>query len=293
MGESIKNIFIYPNIYKKETDSFIKEIVVYFATRHESLMFSSDLKGFSDFIPSEFFYSNEEIEKKAEMVISLGGDGTLLAAARFFETKEIPILGINLGRLGFLTEFSYDQAIQDMGKILDGKFNTSKRMRLQATLKRKKSTENFTILNDAVIAKGGKSRTIEVNIKVNGEYMSRYHADGVIFSTPTGSTAYNLSSDGPIIYPTSEAMIVNPICPHTIAIRPVILPEDDEIECEILNADIYMHEEVYLTLDGQVPVLLEMGDKVIVKKSIYPVYIISNENHSFYTILRSKLGWVG
>lgn len=256
-------------------------------------MFSNSIKGFSEEIPNELLYSDQEILKKAEIVISLGGDGTLLSTARFFENKEIPILGINLGRLGFITEFSFDQAFQKMDQILAGNFNTTRRMRLYAGLKRKNKIKDYFILNDAVIAKGGKSRTIEIYLKVSGEYLSRYHADGVIFASPTGSTAYNLSSDGPIIYPTSEAMIVNPICPHTIAIRPLILPADAVIECEIGNLNNQFPEEVYLTLDGQVSVLLESGDKVIIKKSEYPVHIISNENHSFYTILRSKLGWVG
>jgi NAD+ kinase len=256
-------------------------------------MFQNELKHFSKEIPEELLYTDEEILKKAQLVISLGGDGTLLATSRFFSQKEIPILGINLGRLGFLTEFSFDQALQKMDEILSGKFVTTRRMRLEACLITPHDKKYFTVLNDAVVAKGGKSRTIEIDLQVSGEYFSRYHADGVIFSTPTGSTAYNLSSDGPIIYPTSEAMIVNPICPHTIAIRPVILPQDAIIQCTIRYSDFAIMEEVYLTLDGQVPVHLDKEDKVILKKSPHPVHIISNENHSFYTILRSKLGWVG
>lgn len=293
MSKQIDHIALFPNLNKKESHTIVQEIINFFSNRDLTLMVSEQFQSGSELIPQEFFYKDDEIRQKTRLAISLGGDGTLLSTARFFAAQSVPLLGVNVGRLGFLTEFSINQAIEKLAGLLEGNFSTTTRMRLKAMHIRGEEAEEYVILNDAVIAKGGKSRAIKLHLQVNGEYFSSYYADGVIFATPTGSTAYNLSTYGPILYPTSDAMIVNPISPHTLAIRPVIMPGDAIVECGAENQEHSRGENIYLTLDGQVSILLKEGDKIRITKSEHPALIIQNDRHSFYAVLRSKLGWVG
>jgi len=293
MNSKIDHISLFPNLAKKESHPIVQELINFFSNRDLTLMVSRAFERDHNLIPSSFFVQDEEILERTKLAISLGGDGTLLNTARFFMRQSVPILGINVGRLGFLTEFSSYQALDKLEELLEGQFLTTTRMRLKATHISAGQSQDYVLLNDTVIAKGGKSRAVKINLKVNGEYFSSYHADGVIISSPTGSTAYNLSCYGPILHPTSDAMVVNPISPHTLAIRPVILPGDSTVECLAENPDTTQKEDIFLTLDGQVSLRLQPDDRVLISRSEYPALIIANELHSFYATLRSKLGWVG
>lgn len=293
MATEIQQLAIFPNLTKGSAVEIVKKIVSFLANRDLGVKISYELRHQLEEIPAEYFCYPEQMLQESDLAISIGGDGTFLSTARFYSHRLVPILGINLGRLGFLTEFSYHQAIQKMEEIIQGKFQVTRRMRLRAEWRQQGNQESFAVLNDVVVSKGGKSRAIPVHLTVNGEYFCRYRADGVIFATPTGSTAYNLSSFGPIVYPTSESMVVTPISPHTLAIRPVILPPNSEIVLNIEDAEISQDDDVFLTVDGQVSMKMNPGDELSVRQSEVPAEIITNEEHSFYATLRSKLGWVG
>ncbi len=289
----MKNLSIFPNLQKENADKIIEKILSFLSHKDIRVRIPIELQPDLAGIPKEYFRDAAEILETSDMAISIGGDGTFLAASRFFAQKTIPILGINLGRLGFLTEFSYDQAIDKMEDIIQGKFSVTRRMRLEAEWEIDGHRETCTVLNDVVIAKGGKSRAIPIYLAVNDEYFCRYRSDGVIFATPTGSTAYNLSLFGPILHPTSESLIVTPISPHTLAIRPVVLPVSATVECQIEEIDPVHDDDTFLTFDGQVSLQVKRGDKVWIRRAPESVDIISNDDHSFYGTLRSKLGWVG
>ncbi len=230
----------------------------------------------------------EEVGKGADVIIVLGGDGTLLSVSRSSVGREVPILGVNLGGLGFLTEISVEELHQIFNEILSGRINVSNRMMLNVKVERKKeSILEFHVLNDAVITKDALARIIEIETYVDDEYLTTYRADGVIFSTPTGSTGYCLSAGGPILYPSIKNIVIAPICPHTLTMRPLILPDDVVIRAVLKSKD----ERVILTLDGQVGFALEYGDEVIIKRSPILTKLIKSPNKGYFEILRTKLKW--
>lgn len=230
----------------------------------------------------------EEIGKGADFIVVLGGDGTLLSVSRNSVGREVPILGVNLGGLGFLTEVSVEEFKDVFDEILSGKIELSNRMMLQVKVVRsKESVLEFNVLNDAVITKDALARIIDIETYVDDEYLTTYRADGVIFSTPTGSTGYCLSAGGPILYPSMKNIVIAPICPHTLTMRPLILPDDVVIKATLKSKD----EKVILTLDGQVGFPLEYGDEVIIKKSPIVTKLIKSPKKGYFEILRTKLKW--
>lgn len=228
--------------------------------------------------------------KRFELLVVVGGDGTFLAGARLASKEGVPVLGINQGRFGFLTEVEIGELEEVLEGVLSKRINPQKRMMLSAILVRK-DTELFLgdYLNDVVVSKESLARMVEVDVLVEGEHVLRVYGDGVIVSSPTGSTAYALSAGGPIIYPLSEAMLFVPICPHTLSNRPLLLPPDFEIRLLNLSED-YM---AYLTLDGQEGMELKKGDTVLVKKSERFCLMYPNPKRSFFNILKEKLKWGG
>jgi NAD+ kinase len=234
------------------------------------------------------FIERKDFPSHVEMIIVLGGDGTLLSVARQVWDHNIPILGVNLGGLGFLTEIHLEELYRILERILQGDFKTDEREVLDASVIRKaeKITE-FTILNDAVINKGALARIIELETTVNGEYLSTFRSDGLIISTPTGSTAYNLSAGGPIVYPSVHTIIITPICPHTLTNRPIIMPDDVEIRILLKSK----HQEVILTLDGQQGFPLEFEDVVEVRKAEGRILLIKSPYRHYFEVLREKLKW--
>ncbi len=227
---------------------------------------------------------------KADLIISLGGDGTFLRAARVFSPHNIPLLGINLGGLGFLTEISISNFQQELGEILNGNYKIEKRLMLKTSIIREgKKIKSFLSLNDIVISERALSRLINLKTSISGEFVTTYSADGLIISTPTGSTAYSLSAGGPVVYPDLEVIILSPICAHTLAVRPLIVSQNNEIEV-ILEPPF---GEVMLTIDGQIGFNLKEKDKIKVSKAFCKAYLMKREEKFFFKVLRTKLRWSG
>jgi NAD+ kinase len=216
----------------------------------------------------------------------LGGDGTLLHSARLVAPYQIPILGINMGFLGFLTEIDLDNLYSSLERLITGEYRIEERMMLHCELKRSdKTIQEFMALNDMVVSKGSFSRMILLDAYVNEQYLDTYSADGIIISTPTGSTAYSLSAGGPIVFPEIELMLITPICPHTLFSRPIVIGANNQIHL-ILKTD---SEDVMLTIDGQHGYKLEREDKIIVKKSSVHTKLVRLNSKTFADILRAKL----
>lgn len=232
----------------------------------------------------------EAVGRDADLVVVLGGDGTLIHAAHLLAGRPAPILGINMGSLGFMTEVPQSEMYPALEEVLAGKSTVSPRMKLRVHLHRGGTSGapelDAEVLNDAVISKGALSPMAELDTSYGGDYLTTYKADGVIIATPTGSTAYSLAANGPIVYPTMRGVIINPICPHTLTQRPLVVPDDRSINVVLLN-----DAKVYLSLDGQMGVLLSRGDRVQVKSSPNRVLLVRNPSFHFFGILRAKLRW--
>jgi len=232
----------------------------------------------------------EEIPDLSDMIIVLGGDGTVLRVARLMEKSDIPILAVNIGGLGFLTVITLSELYPALEKVLNHQYQSSLHMILAARVVRKgKEVGRFTALNDVVITKGAISRLIDLGISIGQEYVTTYAADGLIISTPTGSTAHSLSAGGPIVHSTMDAIILTPICPHTLTNRPLILSERDTIYVALKSA----YPETTLTMDGQVGFPLKLGDVVEIEKAPFKVRLIKSAKKGYYGILREKLSWGG
>ena len=230
----------------------------------------------------------KEIPSHAELLIVLGGDGTLLSVARLKGVEAIPILGINLGGLGFLTETFKEETFQVLEKIVAGDYETEKRLMLKATVYRgEKIIGESKVLNDIVINKGALARIIDLETYIDGGYLTTFKADGLILSTPTGSTAYSLAAGGPVLYPSLDAIVVNPICPHTLTNRPIVLPDSVSVRV-ILRAS---NQDVHLTLDGQVGMPLKGDDVVEAHKAGSYIHLVKNPYKTYFELLRTKLRW--
>jgi NAD+ kinase len=230
----------------------------------------------------------EELPACTDLLIVLGGDGTLLSAARLAAERKVLILPINLGGLGFLTTVSQDETYSILEEIFAGRHRVSERVMLEAEVVRAGAVIRQQIaLNDAVLNKAALARIMDLELRVDGEYVTTYKADGLILSTPTGSTAYSLAADGPIVYPTVEAFVVTPICPHTLTNRPLVIPDSALIEVDFKAED----DAVFLTLDGQVGIELLRGDHVRVRKAAQKLLLVRPAKKTYYQILRSKLKW--
>jgi NAD+ kinase len=230
----------------------------------------------------------DAIPREIDAFIVLGGDGTLLSVAREMGARQIPILGVNLGSLGFLTDVALKDLYSTLEAILAGEAAIDPRMMLEAELVRKgESVASGIVLNDVVITKGAIARIIELAVEVNKQFVAVVRADGLIVSTPTGSTAYSLAAGGPILYPNLDAVILTPICPHTLTYRPVVIPDQAEIELTLRGTS----SEVYVTFDGQSALLLHPGDVVLARKSRYSVKLLSLPDKNYFQVLRHKLRW--
>jgi NAD+ kinase len=231
---------------------------------------------------------NERLGASVDLMVVLGGDGTMIATARMLGDSEVPVLGINYGSLGYLAEFKVAEMFPALESILRGDFRLDNRVMLAAELTRgDKRMLHTRVLNDVVISKSALARIIELDSHLNGQFVNSFRADGLIVSTPTGSTAYNLSAGGPIIYPSMNAVVITPICPFTLSNRPIVVPDDALIELSLKTPD----EEVALTLDGQVGFPLEAGDRVLIRKSRTTFNLIQPTNRNYFEVLRDKLRW--
>jgi len=226
--------------------------------------------------------------READVVVAIGGDGTILRTARALRGTEVPILGVNLGRLGFLAEVSADKLEEAFGMVLDGKAQVEQRMALTAYAEGE--GKEFFAVNDVVLERGASPRMIEVRVSIGEECLGSYLADGAILATPTGSTAYSLSAGGPIVNPRLEAILLTPICPHSLSVRPMVLPPDEVI---VLHVRSDRGEDMALTVDGQLRCRLRAEDRVTVRKAREKVKLLTFPGRSFYNVLCTKLLWGG
>ncbi len=285
--EEIKRIGIVAKKNKPEAIDTIRGLIPFLTDKGIETILDGETAGLTGESSS---LDIEDVPKSSDLIIVLGGDGTLLHAARLVGKSEIPILGVNLGSLGFLTEIALEELNKTIEKVLAGDFKIEERMMLKAkivTADGKKS--EYSVLNDVVINKGVLARIINLEVMVNGAYLTTYNADGLIVSTPTGSTGYSLSAGGPVVHPTLSAIIINPICPHTLTNRPILVPEGSKIEIRLLSGD----GNVYVTLDGQVGVDFPEGKSIVVSKSKRKVLLIEPPDRDYYDVLRTKLRWGG
>lgn len=227
--------------------------------------------------------------RQASLMLVLGGDGTLIHAAQILQGEKVPIFGINLGYLGFLTEIT--RAVDVYGLLedaLEGRASVEERMTLHVALRRQGSVVfEGLVLNDAVVSKAALARIAELRCRVDGREAATYRADGLIVATPTGSTAYNLAAGGPIVYPTLRAILLSPICPHTLSQRPLVLSHEAEVALTLASDN----GEMFLTLDGQRGTAMETGDEVLVSESERRVYLVRSPEVNFFSVLRQKLHW--
>lgn len=231
----------------------------------------------------------DNIGQACDVVLAFGGDGTILSAARAVGRFGVPILGVNLGGLGFLAEVTIDQLYDSIDDILNNRFTILERMVLKAEVLDRTNGLTFYGLNDIVVDKGSYSRVMLVKIYINDEYLTTYMCDGVIIATPTGSTAYSLSAHGPILIPDVNAIIINPICPHSLGARPMVIPDDSQIK-------IIPHvneKEAILCADGQIEDCIKSDENILVKKADYKVRWIRHKGNSIFNVLRTKLNWGG
>ena len=230
-----------------------------------------------------------QVAEGAQILIVLGGDGTLLSAARALGGRDIPLFAVNLGNLGFLTAITEDELYPQLERVLAGDNQVSRRRMLHTEIWRNgQLAAEYEALNDISLAKSDIARIIDVEVHVDGHFMCLYKADGLIVSTPTGSTAYSLSAGGPIMVPAVAALCITPICPHMLTNRPVIVPEDAVIELTLGS-----ESTTYLTADGQVGKQLQKGDRVVCRCSAHTVSLIRPEGAAFFDVLREKLKWGG
>jgi NAD+ kinase len=229
-----------------------------------------------------------EVAEESQLLLVLGGDGTLLAAARVAAPLGIPILPINMGSLGFLTSFKLEEMYPALEDILAGRFSCSERVLLDAALEREGAViERQSLVNEACINKGALARMIDLKLTIDAEFVCRYRADGLIVATPTGSTAYSLSAGGPIVHPAVESWVITPICPHTLSDRPLVVRDSSLVEVDLSAGT----ESVFLTLDGQTGIPMQAGDRVLMKRAAEKLKLIQPPKKSYFEILRSKLKW--
>ena len=230
----------------------------------------------------------DQLASVVDLIMVLGGDGTMIATARMLGDTEVPVLGVNYGGLGYLAEFRVEEIFTALETILEGNYRLDKRVMLAVELWRGADRiTNNRVLNDVVINKSALARIIEIEASLNDQFVNSFRADGLIVSTPTGSTAYNLSAGGPVIFPSMNAIVVTPICPFTLSNRPIVVPDSAVIEL-CLKTD---NEDVALTLDGQVGFPLQVEDRVLIKKSATTFNLIQPMNRNYFEVLRTKLKW--
>ena len=229
----------------------------------------------------------EKLATNVDLVLVLGGDGTMIATSRLIGDTEVPVLGINFGGLGYLAEFRIEELYEALESILSGKYRLDKRVMLSVELAGAEEKTRNRVLNDVVINKSALARIIEIEAYLNDQFVNSFRADGLIVSTPTGSTAYNLSAGGPVIFPSMNAVVITPICPFTLSNRPIVVPDDATIELRLMTDK----EDVALTLDGQVGFPLKVNDRVIIRKSKTTFNLVQPMNRNYFDVLRDKLRW--
>lgn len=272
------------NVEKEKVSGLIDKILKWLHRNGVGVMMNRQASQILD--RPEFYSSMEEITNICGCILVLGGDGTMLNTARIAAPSGIPLLGINLGRLGFLSELDIPDVIPGLEKLVNGDFRIEERMMLKSeVIRRGKLMETATALNDAVITKGAFARLIRLKTDIDGEDIGTYPADGIIVASPTGSTAYSLSAGGPVVTPEMELMLITPICPHSLWARPLVISSRSQVEVKLLSDNA----EVMLTMDGQHAFRLEKNDSVVITRAPHRARFIRLNSRSFYSVLHSKL----
>lgn len=288
---SIKRIGIVLKPHQPQALKTICDLVVWLADRGITLVGGPELE--SERIEHETGcpvpqVESEKLAADVDLMLVLGGDGTMIATARMIGDQEVPVLGVNYGGLGYLAEFRIEELYSALESILTGNYRLDRRVMLAVELRRGEDPPTTSrVLNDVVINKSALARIIEIEAYLNGQFVNSFRADGLIVSTPTGSTAYNLSAGGPVIFPSMNAVVITPICPFTLSNRPIVVPDDAEIDL-LLKTE---NEEVALTLDGQFGFPLEVADRVKIRKSRTMFHLIQPSNRNYFDVLRDKLRW--
>ena len=284
----MRNIGLIVNLDRDIGGKYLAEVASWLSAKGLCPIITKNLEMF---VNTDCRVTDEDkLYRQSDFIITLGGDGTILGASRFASKYDTPLMGINLGTLGFLTDAEERGGIEAISKVLEGKFNTEKRMMLEAEI----LSDDFThtvksgliALNDVCVLRGSAPKVKTFSLNINNQFLDSYKADGIIIVTPTGSTAYNISAGGPVLKPDIEIIAITPVCPHKMHSRPMVVSAEDVISVEI--EDNCEHEAV-LTFDGQDHIVLEPGQAVRVKKSPNYVTLIKTNNLGFYDILRAKL----
>lgn len=280
MDKKIRRVLLIVNQMKEQARAATEEARVYFQDRGVDLLV----------VPVNGRIAADELEG-TDIAVTMGGDGTLLYCARILAGANIPILPVNLGDFGFITEVSKDEWIDAFEAYQSGRLGISRRVMFRVSVLREgEQVARFRGLNDAVIQSSGISRIIRLRLYLAHTYVGRYRADGVIFSTPTGSTAYSMAAGGPILHPEMDAFVLNPICPFTLSNRPIVVPGNEHLELEV---ERQQRTEIVLNVDGQEAFPLQPADRVVFGRSQRFTLIIQSNRRNFYEVVRAKLNWAG
>lgn len=285
LNSSVKNVGIFAKVQDPRCREVAGELVRWLQDRSFTPLLEERL---SRYLECDDGFKGADIPARADLVVVLGGDGTLISVARLVGESEVPILGINLGSLGFLTEIPVSGLYDALEACLFRECKISQRMMLNISLVRGgKEIGTYLALNDAVINKGAPAKIISLDALVDDLFLATFKADGLIIASPTGSTGYSLSANGPIVDPTIDCLLITPICSHTLTNRPIVVSADTEITV-VLHSQM---ENVMLTLDGQVGIPLECGDEMRVSRAKFRTRLILSDESDYFTVLRTKLKW--
>ena len=282
----IKKVGITSKPKKAEVREVVPSLIQWFRDRQIGVFVDKETAATLD--GREKSLTRNEMPGQVDLIVVLGGDGTLLATARALNRKPVPLLAVNLGGLGFLTVITREELFATLELVLAGNLSAERRVQIEADIVRADEViASYLALNDAVLNKGAIARVLDFDVWIDNKFISTYKSDGLIVSTPTGSTAYSLAAGGPVITPSVAAFIVTPICAHTLTNRPIVLPDSATIEVAVKS----QRESVYLTVDGQVGIALRSDDTVRIKRAASHVELIQSPHKTYFEILRQKLKW--
>jgi len=281
-------IGIFANLDKETVRETLQNFLDWLQERSVQIVVISELHTYlQNPSPNVKAVNPSDFARASDVVIAMGGDGTMLAAARLMGDVQKPLLGVNLGSLGFLADVSPDELFGRMEAVLSGDYYIEKRLTLQACLKTESSSCSYQALNDVVMARGGIPRMIRIEATVDDQYFGTFFTDGIILATPTGSTAYSLAAGGPIIFPSLESIIFNPISPHTMTARPTVIPATSKICLKMQSPD----QDAFVSVDGQVMSQVHPNTEIEVTRGAADIQLIKFEGHNFFDVLRKKLQW--
>jgi NAD+ kinase len=278
----MQTVALIPRRSKPEAIQLAEQVAEWLIERGKAVISEAD-----QIVAGTAAVPSDEIAQKADLIVVLGGDGTLIHAARLCSRREVPILGINHGSLGFMTDVPREKTFEALEHTLAGRYTLEKRTKLRVRVVRGgEDIVDAEVLNDAVIGKNALARIADIEAHVEGAYLTTFKADGVIISTPTGSSAYSLAAGGPLVHPGVRAILVTPICPHTLTQRPIVLPDDQRLMFELKSDG-----ELFVTLDGQTGRALEQGDRIVVERAKTATVLVRSDHASYFAVIRNKLKW--